>query len=197
MNILFITLFFGLIFTGFSISLNQKSIEKNYCKSCSKCSLGYTGSGVLLYKKNNNCKNFVLGLDYKNELTDFGGKIDYTSEKIWNTASRELFEESNRVFNISGREILSNDYIDIDRNMHKYRCYILQIKDFDKSQFYHNKLDYKNSPFPYSEITNIIEIKEDNLKKLLFNKSDIPYTISLRLEKILQIYFESKEKNLG
>ena len=30
------------------------------------------------------------------------------------------------------------------------------------------------------------------VKKLLFNKSDSPYPFSLRLEKILQIYFESK-----
>ena len=193
MNILFkIYIFYGLIFFCFSISLNKKSFEKNYCKNCSKCSLGYTGSGVLLYKKNNNCKKFVLGLDYKNELTDFGGKIDFTSEKIWDTASRELFEESNRVFNISGREILSNDYIDIDRNTHKYRCYILQIKYFDKNQFYNNKLDSIHSTLPYNEINNIIEIKEENLKKLLFNKSDNSYTFSLRLEKILQIYFESK-----
>jgi len=192
-TILHIFILLELFLLGFSISLNKKPLGNNFCKGCDRCSSGYTGSGVLLYKTKQ--QKFVLGVDYKNELTDFGGKIDFVSEKIWNTASRELFEESNRVFNISGTQILSCDYIDIDRNIHKYRSYILPIKNFDKKQFYYNKANSLYTTFSFREITDIIEIKKEHLKKLLYNIDDspeiIPYDISPRLKKILLLYFDN------
>ena len=176
-----------------SIILNKNPLHGKFCENCERCSSGYTGSGVLLYKDVK--KKFILGIDYKNELTDFGGKIDFVNENICNTASRELFEESNRVLNISSKDILSCQYIDIDRYTHKYRCYILPIKKFDKKLFDYNKQNIKNSSSVYKEITNIIEIDQESLKNKLLYKLNtveiIPYDISPRLKKILYIYFES------
>ena len=45
-----------LISLSFSIQLNKKSLETNFCKGCNKCSSGYSGCGVLLLQKNN--KNY-------------------------------------------------------------------------------------------------------------------------------------------
>jgi hypothetical protein len=183
--------FLGFITIGNAILLNQKLFNDNYCNGCDKCSLGYTGSGVLLHIAKQH--KFILGVDYKNELTDFGGKINFTKEKIWITASRELFEESNRVFNVSYKNIISCNYIDIDRNLHKYRCYILPITKFDKKLFHLNKFNSICKTNSFIEIIDIIEIKEETLKNLLFNKVDspeiIPYYISPRLKKILYVYF--------
>lgn len=181
------------ILYGSSILLNKKPLDKNFCKNCDRCSFGYTGSGVLLLYKNN--KKFLLGIDNKNELTDFGGRINYINEKTWNTSSRVLLKESNGIFNISGQEILSCDHIDIDTNIHKYRCYILPIKKYDKKLYLYNKIKSEYSTNSFKEIIDIIEINHESLKKLLYYKVDspeiIPYEISPRLKKILNVYFES------
>jgi hypothetical protein len=186
-------IFLGFLSYSLSIILNQKLFDNNLCKGCNKCSLGYTGSGVLLLKGKQN--KFILGVDYKNELTDFGGKIDFITEKIWVTASRELYEESSGVFNVSSGNISSCNYIDIDINLHKYRCYILPIKKFDKKLFHQKKINSIYKTYSFREIIDIIEIKQETLKNLLFNKVDspeiIPYYISPRLKKILYIYFDT------
>ena len=193
-----IILLFSFIIISYSIQLNKKPFENKFCNSCDKCSLGYTGGGVLLYKNKGKNKKFIFGIDYKNELTDLGGQINSIHEKVWETASRELFEESNGIFNIDKKEIGDYDYIDIDRINHKYRCYFIPIKNFDKKKFYSNKANSIYSTNSFKEIIDIVIIQEENLKKMISNESNylnkspdiIPYIISPRLKKILSIYYE-------
>ena len=182
---------------SYSILMNNEFMLKKRCTNCKKCSNGFTGSGVLLYEKDSNDKKtFVLGIDYKNELTDFGGKIDNNKEKIYITALRECNEETKEILNLTPNDIITSDYINIARNEHKYRCYIVKTNYFDINKFNSKKI--KNNNLDYNEIINIIKINEDELKKIfnLIYSNDtieiIPYFISTRLIKILKIYYSIK-----
>lgn len=182
---------------SYSILMNNEFMLKKRCTNCEKCSNGFTGSGVLLYEKDSNDKKtFVLGIDYKNELTDFGGKIDNNKEKIYITALRECNEETKEILNLTPNDIITSDYINIARNEHKYRCYIVKTNYFDINKFNSKKI--KNNNLDYNEIINIIKINEDELKKIfnLIYSNDtieiIPYFISTRLIKILKIYYSIK-----
>lgn len=59
-----------------------------------------TASGVILYKFDKNKLKLLL-IKSKNRKTyeDLGGHIDETDKDIYDTASREVFEESNKVLN--------------------------------------------------------------------------------------------------
>lgn len=164
----------------------------NYCTNCDKCSFGFTGSGVLLFEKDiNNKKNFILGIDYKNELTDFGGKIDNNKEKVFVTASRECNEETKGIINLTHNDIIMSDHIDICRFEHKYRCYLVETKYFDINKFKKIKINNMEN----NEIISVIKINEDKLKKILDESyldeiPDIfPYYFSTRLIKILNTYY--------
>lgn len=192
-----IILLFGFLVFANSLLLNKKPFSGQFCNGCDKCSLGYTGGGVLLYKNNENDKEIILGIDYKNELTDFGGKINYSGEKVWEIASRELYEESNGIFQIDKNIIGENDYVDIDRINHKYRCYFIPIENYEINKFHENKkMFFQTNSF--KEIVDIISVQEKVLKNIITNKSDylvnspdiIPFILSPRLKKILSIYFE-------
>ena len=182
-----------LLFT-YSILMNNEFMLKKRCTNCEKCTNGFTGSGVLLYEKNSNHKKtFVLGIDYKNELTDFGGKTDNNKEKVYITALRECNEETKGILNLIPSDIITSEHIDIPRNEHKYRCYIVKTNYFDINKFNSKKI--KNNNLDDNEIVNIIKINEDELKKIINltysnNATEItPYFISSRLSKILKIYY--------
>lgn len=180
-----------LIFANSNALLNK---HYSKCSNCNKCSNGFTGSGILLYEKNNyNEKIFVLGLDYKNELTDFGGKIDNSNEKVYETAIREFNEETKGVLNLTRKHIDSLERIDIDRYNHIYRCYIVNTDYFDINKFNLNEPDNKN--LDLNEIITIVKINEKKLKKIVADKKNdeecktFSYEISPRLMTILKSYY--------
>jgi hypothetical protein len=177
--------------------MNNKFILKK-CNICEKCSNGFIGSGILLYEKNiYNKKTFIIGIDYKNELTDFGGKINNNKEKVYITASRECNEETKEIINLTPSDIIGSDYIDIIQNKHKYRCYIYKTNFFDLNKFNSKKI--KNNNHEHNEIISIIKINEDELKKIynLTQSNDCTetsqYFISTRLIKILKIFYSKND----
>jgi ADP-ribose pyrophosphatase YjhB (NUDIX family) len=173
-----------------SVLLN-KNMQKSFCKGCDKCINGYTGAGVLLI--NQKSKKMILGLDYKNELTDFGGKID-KGEKIYQAAQRELFEETCNVVNKDLNIISNSNNIDIDRVNHRYKCYLLNFDDFNYSLFDENKKKISNV---YCNEIKIIDSYDITYIKSIYDKQknkqsiENKYFISKRLEKILEVYFEN------
>lgn len=183
------------LFITYSILMNDKRVLNKYCTNCYKCSNGFTGSGILLYEKNI-CdeKIFVLGIDYKNELTDFGGRIDNVDEKVYDTALREFNEETKRTLNLTRGDIFLWKHVDIYRNNHKYRCYIVKTEYFDIDEFNSKKI---NNNLDFNEIKNIIKINENKLKKIINETNqneramNLSYDISPRLIKILNTYYSS------
>jgi len=154
---------------------------------------GYTGSGVILLDKKNNI--MMLGIDYKNEISDFGGQID-KNEKIVETASRELFEETCSVINFDKNIISNSNSIDIDRFNHKYRCYIVEYDninfDSDVKLFNINKQKIKDiccTEMKFINIFNIDNIKDIYKQQKLTSDPNFKFIMSKRLEKILDIYF--------
>ena len=197
-NILLLLLLSYILLLSKSILLNKNSFNKK-CLNCPNCSFGYIGGGALIYESDNNgTKKMILGIDYKNELTDLGDKINFPNERIWNTVSEIINSKTFNVLNTKPNEIIINDYIDIDSNTHKYRCYLFQIDKFEINKYKYNKFTFNNKFKKYfNEINDIIIIPESSIKKLLENEYDIannsgeliPYMISSRLKKILNIYF--------
>jgi len=163
--------------------------NSKFCKGCDKCTNGYTGAGVLLV--NQKSGKMILGLDYKNEFTDFGGRID-KNEKIYQAAQRELFEETCSVINKDLNTIINSDSIDIDRVNHKYKCYLLNFDDFNYTLYYNNK---NKITTPCCNEMKLIESYNITYIKYIYDKqknnkiNNIKYSLSKRLEKILDIYF--------
>lgn len=193
-----IPLLIKLFITYLMITNSNALLNKHYtkCNKCNKCSNGFTGSGILLYEKNNyNEKIFILGLDYKNELTDFGGKIDNTNEKVYETAIREFNEETKGILNLTRKHIDPLKRIDIDRYNHTYRCYIVKTDYFDINKFKSTKIVESN--LDLNEIITIIKINENKLKRIVTDKNNdkeyktFPYEISPRLMTILKSYYSS------
>ena len=193
-NLLLLTYFLF----GYSIMLNKKSFSGALCNNCEKCLFGYVGGGAIIYENNNDgSKNFILGVNNKNNLVDFGGKVANQNERIWTTVSGELYKQSNKFFNIDDKKIIEFNYVNVKFNQHKYRCYFIEIeKKNNKNTIY--KIRNEDFLKNYNEIINIISIPENKIKKLLYdeyedlNKSNelIPYILSNRLKKIFNIYFE-------
>jgi len=185
---------------SYSILLNNNNhMFKKVCNNCKRCSNGFTGSGVLLYEKNiYDKKTFILGFNYKYELTDFGGKINNANEKVYITALRECNEETKGTINLTLNDIITSDYIDISRYEHKYRSYIVKTNFFDTNKFNSKKIYLNNNNTDYNEILKIIKINEDKLKKIFkeMNSNNMSkttqYSLSTRLIKILKKYYLSK-----
>ena len=198
MKIINILLLFScILLLSNSILLNNNPFNKK-CLKCPNCAFGYIGGGALIYESNNGIKNFILGIDCKNELVDFGDKINSPNERIWISVSEILNIKTLNVLNTKPNDIIINDYIDIDCKEHKYRCYLVKIDNFDIYKYKCNKYDFDNKFKKYfNEIHNIIIISETSIKNLLdkeYNNANnspelIPYMISSRLKKILYIYF--------
>ena len=140
----------------------------NFCKSCFKCKNGFIGVGIIPYKQINNEKQFIVQIDYKNELSDFSYKTHDSNNKLCEIIYNGLLSDSYN-FNISSSEIASSDYIDIPNKDHKYRCYFVNIMENIKAY------------------NNLIIINEHKAPYLL--EHDI-YMFSNRLEKIFAKYYE-------
>jgi hypothetical protein len=122
----------------------------------------YSGSGIIPIIIIDNKPYFVLFYLKKNIVTDAGGRIEYNNS-VLNTASRELFEESAGLINISENTLDSNSfYIDIKNEDKYYRSYIIIIDSINTDDYYKNLNKINKFKFnPFSETHGIRLISLD------------------------------------
>lgn len=98
----------------FNIS-NQPHLEKQIV----------TSGGVLIYRFGESGMELLL-VNSRGGYEDFGGKIDSCDKSIFQTVSRETFEESNQLINIKDLEMRLEfaPYIYIKNS--KYVCFIVE-----------------------------------------------------------------------
>lgn len=80
----------------------------------------YSGAGLLLWDAHS--KTVILGKDFNQEWSDFGGKRDQTDHDAWFTASREAAEESLGVLNGS---IVNKQRVIAEVRAGTYVCYLI------------------------------------------------------------------------
>ncbi len=120
----------------------------------------FSGSGVIFLEKNYRNgsgaagRSIILSKTTRGIFEDFGGELDKrilaNINTIKNNAIKEVFEESQGLFNIGNIDVLKN-YVDISDPINDavYRCYFLTLSD---SELY----DLENL---YMENKNIISTK--------------------------------------
>ena len=92
----------------------------------------YAGSGIILleYFAINNIYELCVILvhnKYKNHYDCPGGKLDYANDNIYNTAIKELREETCNLFNLSKKILSSNYSVKIKSGRRLYNAFILHI----------------------------------------------------------------------
>lgn len=147
------------------------------------------GCGAIFYTKINNETYFLLGIDYKNRITDFGGKRE-SGETCKQCSIRESYEETSgvlgninkikKLFITSTKKIYFNTYL----------CYFVPIKYNKKIiNIYLNKKKYfENHKIKISgffELESMIWISHNDLLKIHLNNK----LISSRTKYILKKYF--------
>jgi hypothetical protein len=122
----------------------------------------YSGAGVIAIIIIDNKPYFILFYLRKNIVTDAGGQIEHINS-VLNTASRELFEESAGLINISETTLDSNSfYIDIKNEDKYYRSYIIIIDSINTDDYYKNLNKINKFKFnPFSETHGIRLISLD------------------------------------
>ena len=128
----------------------------------------YSGAGVIPIIIIDNKPHLILFMLNRGSLTDAGGRIEKQTSII-DTASRELFEESAGLFNISSKILDKNSvYIDITGyDTDYYRSYLIILNNFDITyiDYYNsNLLKIKTEKYnPFSETRGIYLISLDNI----------------------------------
>ena len=108
-----------------------------------------TGAGILPIIKKNEINQNKLVTNYyvilyyekfKKKYEDLGGGIDKKDKNIFNTASRESYEESATYLNIDVNTLKKCKYVRIKN----YVCFIVQINNFDINKGMNMLKQYKN-----------------------------------------------------
>ncbi len=144
-----------------------------------------TGAGILPIIKKNEINQNKLVTNYyvilyyekfKKKYEDLGGGIDKKDKNIFNTASRESYEESATYLNIDVNTLKKCKYVRIKN----YVCFIVQINNFDINKGMNMLKQYKNIKH-YNEMNNI---KIINIKDIINEKTSLP--LSNRLIEVIK-----------
>ena len=140
-----------------------------------------TAGGLLIHNKQNN--KYLLQYNYnKNRWDDFGGKVDWGDNNIFDTIIRETYEESNYLIANKNNKINFNKcsfyYIKdckyfltiIDSNNIKICGDLLEYGEIEQSGGYKRKLEWIN-------INNKNKINLNGRLKYYFNKKYIKISI--------------------
>jgi hypothetical protein len=88
--------------------------------------------GVLFYRFNKNNMELLI-IESNGIIEDFGGKTDFKDKDIYDTVSREVEEESNKIFtkhNIKKRLYTTKNYVYMKKS--KYIIFLLKINKLEK-----------------------------------------------------------------
>ena len=142
-----------------------------------------TGSGILLltYINNQLCIILYRGVGHK-KYEDLGGRMD-PGEDIYQTASRETYEESATYIRYKPIDLYTSNKI-ITRN---YVSFIKIIKNFNINKAIKLLDKYKNKKH-YNEMDDVKIIPLDNLVKSILNGNPILPLRSRLMEIIFKLY---------
>ena len=151
----------------------------------------FIGAGGVI-KMNN---KLILGINSKNELSEFGDYFKYENEQLSEIVSRKIKSSTKGKYNINPLLIENMDYVDITLNNYKYRNYFVNLVNHFENTVFINNNYLHNSLF--DDIIDTIIIDEMNLTNLLIYKNNyannspdlIPLKLNHKLEKILKKKF--------
>ena len=144
------------------------------------------------YQSNSKMNKFtyhvVLYYDkFKKKYEDLGGHIDIKDKDIYNTASRESYEESATYLNIDENILRKCKYVRVKN----YICFLVLLNNFNLNKAMKLLDNYKNIKH-YNEMGDIKIIK---FKDLIDNNFQLP--ISKRLIDIIKNIKNVKTNKIG
>lgn len=138
----------------------------------------FSGGGVLPIVRFKDRLYFLTFSSKRGVLSDAGGKCDF-GESIETTCTREFYEESCKLFNVTPIDISSHKFIDINSGRTFYRSYIPLFNiDLVQDQFVKNRRVLKSTrcSYHYLEKSDIVLIPIDSKFTRLNIKSNKIYT---------------------
>ena len=152
----------------------------------------FSGGGILpIVKISRDGKEtlcFVTFSSRRGVLSDAGGKCDF-GETIQKTCTREFFEESCKLFDISSDTLSSQNFIDISAGRTFYRSYVPLIDiNLVNNLFLKNRMSLKSSTRKryYFEKTEMVLIPVDvQLSRLDLNSNKVYTTKDINGQSIL------------
>ena len=154
----------------YDIFAKQKNLSNHYVESNK-----FTYHVVLYYDK------------FKKKYEDLGGHIDNKDKDIYNTASRESYEESATYLNIDEKILKKCKYVRIKN----YICFFVLLDDFNLSKATNLLNDYKNIKH-YNEMG---DIKIVNIEEIINKTTSLP--LSNRLIDIISAIKNIKTNRVG
>ena len=149
-----------------------------------------TGSGILLLTKINSKIHIILYRGtYKKKYEDLGGSMD-PGEDIFQTAAREVYEESATYIKFKPEDLYNSDKIILDR----YITFVKIIKNFNIEKGMNLLQKYKDKKY-YNEMDDIKIIDLDQLMISILNKNPI-LPLRNRLIEILYKLYQIPAKNI-
>lgn len=169
----------------------------------------FSGAGGLLIEFIDNVPYVILfRCSFTNVYNDLGGSInkeDIPSKYFLElTAMREINEETATTLRINSIDFFNNlMYIDIKKNKHYYRCYIIAInQNFPVREYYTNLKKLQYAPTFFRETSGITHVKLCDLLNCyksrtcvdVFNRKII---IHQRLHNIIKHYHHIENINIS
>ncbi len=152
----------------------------------------YSGAGVLPFIILNNIPYIITFTSSKGIITDAGGKKEHNDSIIY-TASRELFEESAGLIDVSEDDLENNSiFIDNKYNNKYYRSYFIIINNIDITYYDKNLKKFKKFKFnPFTEthgikLMNLNNINIDNNIIKMTSIDNYKLLLAQRLTKIIK-----------
>jgi hypothetical protein len=152
----------------------------------------YSGAGVLPIIILNNIPYIITFTSSKGIITDAGGKKEHNDSIIY-TASRELFEESAGLIDVSEDDLENNSiFIDNKYNNKYYRSYFIIINNIDITYYDKNLKKFKKFKFnPFTEthgikLMNLNNINIDNNIIKMTSIDNYKLLLAQRLTKIIK-----------
>jgi ADP-ribose pyrophosphatase YjhB (NUDIX family) len=132
-----------------------------------KCDKVHTGAGVIVIDTKNN--HLILTRDFRKEYNDFGGGCE-KDELCYETASRELYEESRCTIEVLPHIMKKNKYVQVHtKGGHIYTCFIHYTDNVSCNAFYEAKNKIKHLPKQYHETTKMSRFDINKIKASIKN----------------------------
>ena len=141
-------------------------------------------AGVLFYTYDSNKEFRILIQRRENRIEDLGGKVDRKDIDIYDTAIREVYEETNKKISLSRKRLMSSKYMYLQ--MGKYMLFIVYAtkREFSITDFSdHEVCDYAIDALASSLCIKKREISWESISNL----KDQEFNSRINLEVIEKI----------
>lgn len=126
-----------------------------FCNGCQKCFNNIAGAGVLIITDSKLFEgehDIILFKDHTGKYNDAGGKAE--GNNSFETGKKELLEESRGTISVSLDTLSATKYYDVGvYSKHKYRCFIVYIRNVSCRKFY--TIDTSQMSSAYQETSHM------------------------------------------